>query len=145
MARNNGIPQRSSSIDLAKALVVVLSLAALSYLFFSSALPFHDSVFGACLYPGEDYGLRTKGTVISLCSTPARAPTDSKLTECHPGALGDKFARIELEKHTPNMTLCIRGLQGQIKSDDIPGMVRLFRWFHIQLHASCNQLIGRCG
>src|SRR3989441_9245157 len=45
--------------------------------------------------------------------------------------LGDKFARIELEKHTPDMTIVYQGFaRGQVNPDDIPGMVRMFRWFH---------------
>src|SRR2546429_9828308 len=45
--------------------------------------------------------------------------------------LGEKFARIELEKPAPDMTIVYQGFtRGQINPDDIPGMVRLFRWFH---------------
>src|SRR5437016_14351727 len=46
-------------------------------------------------------------------------------------AIGDTFARIELEQPTPDMTIVHQGFtRGQINPDDIPGMVRLFRWFH---------------
>src|SRR5438552_1514684 len=45
--------------------------------------------------------------------------------------LGEKFARIELEKPAPDMTILYQGFtRGQIHPDDNPGMVRLFRWFH---------------
>ncbi|PYU79602.1 MAG: hypothetical protein DMG51_16855, partial [Acidobacteria bacterium] len=45
--------------------------------------------------------------------------------------LGEKFARIELEKPAPDMTIVYQGFtRGQIHADDIAGMVRLFRWFH---------------
>lgn len=45
--------------------------------------------------------------------------------------LGDKFARLELEKPSPDMTVVYQGfIKGQNHPDDIPGMVRSYRWFH---------------
>jgi PAS domain S-box-containing protein len=45
--------------------------------------------------------------------------------------LGDKFARIELAKPSPDMDLVYQGFtRGQNHPEDIPGMVRLYRWFN---------------
>ena len=44
--------------------------------------------------------------------------------------LGDRMARLELEKASPDLDLVRRGfLQGRNDSDDVPGLIRLFRWF----------------
>src|SRR6267378_881508 len=83
---------------------------------------------------GEDYWSKgQKEAVISLmqyASSSSQADFQAYLNAIR-APLGDKFARIELEKHTPNMTIVYQGFtRGQINPDDIPGMVRLFRWFH---------------
>ena len=45
--------------------------------------------------------------------------------------LGDRLARIELEKHTPDISLIYVGfLRGRIHRDDIDGLVKLVRRFH---------------
>ncbi|MCJ0763491.1 PAS domain-containing protein [Variovorax terrae] len=44
--------------------------------------------------------------------------------------LGDRIARLELEKASPDLALATAGfLQGQNHPDDIPGMIALFRYF----------------
>ena len=44
--------------------------------------------------------------------------------------LGDRKAREELEKRQPNYQVVYQGfIEGGIHVDDIPGMIRLFRWF----------------
>ena len=83
---------------------------------------------------GEDYWSKgQKEAVISLmqyASSSSQADFQAYLNAI--GApLGEKFARIELEKPAPDMTIVYQGFtRGQIHPDDIPGMVRLFRWFH---------------
>jgi len=54
----------------------------------------------------------------------------SSVPKCYPAPLGDKFARIDLEKPTPDMPSCIKGLRGARSSGRYLRMVRLFRWFH---------------
>ena len=45
--------------------------------------------------------------------------------------LGDRLARIELQKHTPDIPLIHAGfLRGRIHRDDIDGLVKLVRRFH---------------
>jgi PAS domain S-box-containing protein len=45
--------------------------------------------------------------------------------------LGYKFARLELEKPSPDMTAVYQEfLRAQMDADDIPGLVRMFRWLH---------------
>src|SRR6266849_9730279 len=83
---------------------------------------------------GEDYWSKgQKEAVISLmqyASSSSQADFQAYLNAIR-APLGDKFARIELEKPTPDMTIVYQGFtRGQINPDDIPGMVRLFRWFH---------------
>jgi two-component system cell cycle sensor histidine kinase/response regulator CckA len=83
---------------------------------------------------GEDYWSKgQKEAVISLmqyASSNSQADFQTYLNAIQ-APLGDKFARIELEKPTPNMTIVYQGFtKGQINADDIPGMARMFRWFH---------------
>jgi len=83
---------------------------------------------------GEDYWSKgQKEAVISLmqyASSRSQADFQAYLNAIR-APLGDKFARIELEKPNPNMTIVYQGFtRGQINPEDIPGMVRLFRWFH---------------
>ncbi|PYU64626.1 MAG: hypothetical protein DMG56_05850, partial [Acidobacteria bacterium] len=83
---------------------------------------------------GEDYWSKgQKEAVISLMQyASSRSQADFQAYLNAIGApLGEKFARIELEKPAPDMTIVYQGFtRGQIHPDDIPGMVRLFRWFH---------------
>jgi two-component system, cell cycle sensor histidine kinase and response regulator CckA len=45
--------------------------------------------------------------------------------------LGDKFARLELEKAEPNMGIVFQSFaKGENNLEDIPSMASLFRWFH---------------
>ena len=48
--------------------------------------------------------------------------------------LGDRKAREQLETTSPDLAIVRQGfLEGGIHSDDIPGMIRLFRWFrHVE-------------
>ena len=83
---------------------------------------------------GEDYWSKgQKEAVISLmqyASSRSQADFQAYLNAIR-APLGEKFARIELEKPAPDMTIVYQGFtRGQIHADDIPGMVRLFRWFH---------------
>ena len=83
---------------------------------------------------GEDYWSKgQKEAVISLmqyASSSSQADFQAYLNAI-PAPLGEKFARIELEKPAPDMTIVYQGFtRGQIHADDIAGMVRLFRWFH---------------
>jgi len=83
---------------------------------------------------GEDYWSKgQKEAVISLmqyASSRSQADFQAYLNAIR-APLGEKFARIELEKPAPDMTIVYQGFtRGQIHPDDIPGMVRLFRWFH---------------
>ena len=44
--------------------------------------------------------------------------------------LGDRKARVELEKPDPNLAVVHAGfIEGRNEAEDIPGMIRLFRWF----------------
>src|SRR5215212_1532161 len=44
--------------------------------------------------------------------------------------LGDRKARLELQKSAPDLAVARAGfLEGRNDDDDIPGMIRLFRWF----------------
>ena len=44
--------------------------------------------------------------------------------------LGDRKARIELEKPDPDLSIVHAGfIEGRNEAEDIPGMIRLFRWF----------------
>ena len=45
--------------------------------------------------------------------------------------LGDRAAREELQKAQPDPAVAVKGfLDGGNHPDDIPGLIRLFRWFH---------------
>src|SRR6266566_3601170 len=121
---------------LGRKLFVVVSLFVSIVLFVFLLGAFRSMIFSSvrAYIHGEDYWSKgQKEAVISLmqyASSSSQADFQAYLNAIR-APLGDKFARIELEKHNPNMTIVYQGFtRGQINPDDIPGMVRLFRWFH---------------
>src|SRR6267378_1069874 len=121
---------------LGRKLFVVVSLFVCIVLFVFLLGAFRSMILSSvrAYIQGEDYWSKgQKEAVISLmqyANSSSQADFQAYLNAI--GApLGDKFARIELEKPTPDMTIVYQGfIRGQLNPDDIPGMVRLFRWFH---------------
>jgi two-component system, cell cycle sensor histidine kinase and response regulator CckA len=121
---------------LGRKLFVVVSLFVCIVLFVFLLGAFRSMILSSvrAYIQGEDYWSKgQKEAVISLiqyASSSSQADFQAYLNAIR-SPLGDKFARIELEKHTPDITIVYQGFtRGQINPDDIPGMVRLFRWFH---------------
>src|SRR5467141_983041 len=121
---------------LGRKLFVVVSLFASIVLFVFLLGAFRSMILSSvrAYTQGEDYWSKgQKEAVISLmqyASSRSQADFQAYLNAIR-APLGEKFARIELEKPVPDMTIVYQGFtRGQIHPDDIPGMVRLFRWFH---------------
>ena len=121
---------------LGRRLFVVVSLFVSIVLFVFLLGAFRSMILSSvrAYIQGEDYWSKgQKEAVISLmqyAGSSSQADFQAYLNAIR-APLGDKFARIELEKPTPDMTIVYQGfIRGQINPDDIPGMVRLFLWFH---------------
>jgi two-component system cell cycle sensor histidine kinase/response regulator CckA len=122
--------------NLRRKLALVVSLFALIVVCVFLIGSFRSMILSSvrAYIQGEGYwSIAQKEAVISLvqyADSHSQADFQAYLTAIQV-PLGDKFARMEVQKPSGDMAVISQGfIRGKNDPDDIPNMVRFYRWFH---------------